>query len=236
MRYAPLERPACARLTCHTAHVVLAGLLLGCAEATAPHVYVQPELALLQVNDFFSVLRDSGFVAVLAVPSDSFYRLAANERVRVQLTSTSGDSEALDLELVECGIWQDILCNDLMIGMRDGHSAYELTPLLETIPARFLAVWAGGRGAAVHVLRSDRVVHAIRRIGAHPGVRGLYRAGFSTPAAGRASPSVLSASVPFDFASPVPGDGHVQARSGDRLTLTYLQPDGTTVGSAFQLQ
>jgi len=150
---------------------MLTVVVLGCAEATEPQAHVRPELDALFVNDFFSVLRDSGFVEVLAVLSDSSCRPAPHELVRVELTTTSGDSERLDLHAGNRGIWEGALYDVLLVGMRDGHSVAELAPVLEMIPARFHAVGGGGRLAEVAVLRSDRVVHAIRRIGAQPGVQ-----------------------------------------------------------------
>lgn len=215
--------------------VLLVTILFGCSEGTGPKVEVRPELRILSVDAFISVLRDSGFIEVWALPADSFYRVRRDERVPFTLATSSGDMETLHLWKALCGPALSFGCEDLAIGIKSGHSAQELSALLETIPARFYHVGIFGDWAAVHVFGPERVARAIRLIGGHPAVLWVERSGVGTVASNAVFASALSVTVPLDFVSPVPSDGRVQARAGDRITLRYQQPGGAVLESVFQL-
>lgn len=218
--------------------VLAAAAVLGCSEATAPPVHVRPELRYLALDDFYSNPRDSGVVTIEAYPRDPMFRLARGERVRIQLATSAGDAEVLDLESTYCGFYVESFdCTVLVVMMKDGHTIDEVAPLLDAIPARFLLVSPSRSFAAVRVLRKDGIVHAIRLFATHPAVRFVERdaPGWqSSPSA--LALSALSGSAPFDIGAPIPGDGRVQAQRGDSIILAYEQPNGTKLESVFRLR
>ena len=209
----------------------------GCASATAPVAEAHIQLRRLVVSDFLSVLTDSGFVTIEGYASDSTFRARRNERVPVTLLATSGDSEILNLGVEDCGPFGSVDCNDLLIALADGHDALELVAQLETLPARYHAVWHGGRAASLHVFQEDRIPRAILVLGRLPGVVTVERSVVGTVAAGGGPRApVLRASMPLDFETPRVGDNRIQARRGDTLEIAYSQPDGTAIRFSMPLR
>lgn len=242
MRSGPLLEDSglvCFRSTCDTSlrrglSVFAAVLGIACAHPLSP-TYVQVPLHELRVDDFYSVLRDSGLIAVVALPTDTSYRVGAAERIRIQVTTSSGDSEAVELEKEVCEPGP-YLCTGLFVTMRDGHVANELKALLEAVPARLWGVSVSARYAGVRVFDSRDVPRAERAIRAHPGVQFVEKdiLGFAGDPTTSAS-SRLFAAAPIDISPVVPGDHRIQVAHGDRVWLSYAQPGGGRLENSVQV-
>lgn len=209
-------------------------LILGCASPLSP-TYIQVPLQELHVDEFYSVLRDTGLIALAALPADTSYRVGTTERIRIQVTTSSGDSETVELEKEVC-IPGPYLCTSLFVTMRDGHGANELYTLLESVPARLWGMSVSTRYAGVRVFDSRDVPRAERALRAHPGVQFVGRdllgsAGDPTTSAY----SRLFAAAPIDFSPVVRGDHRIQVAHGDSVWLSYGQPRGGRLENAVQV-
>ncbi len=207
---------------------ILAGGAASCSNGVDPDgdppTFVQPPLTGLLVDDFYSVLTDGGIVAVRAQPSDSNYRLGTNERVRVWLAATSGDSLELDLEPELCDSstrYRTLLA----VVMDGGQNAASLAPLLETMAARLWSVSSSGDLAGVRVFDSRDVPRALIEIASQSGVASVYRDAVGCPATAACPSYQLLVAAPLDAAAVLPGDKRIQASAGDTLTVWYVQPD-----------
>jgi hypothetical protein len=194
-------------------------------------------LSTVGFDSFSSAPGNGGLVVLSAVPADLSYRPGSRERIPVTLTSTGGDSETVRLWSYACGEAPRIyVCEELELHMRSGFRAESLRTSLDQIPARFIVVSVSGSVAGVRVFDPDDADRAIMFLRAQPGVQDVFHSIllFTTaaPSSSAANPIAdLSGAVSFDLASPVRGDRHVQARSGDTLRASYLQPDGSRLTS-----
>lgn len=206
----------------------LLALVVACANPLAP-TYIELPLQQLHVDEFYSVIRDSGLIGVAALPADMTYRIGAGERVRVQVAASSGDSETVDLEKEVCEPGP-YLCTSLTLAMREGHVAHELLGLLESIPARLWLVSTSGRSAGIRVFDSRDVRRAEEMIRARASVSSVGKdVLFSAGGPGTSAFSRLFGAAPVDHASVVRGDHHIQGAPGDTVRFSYVQPSGDTL-------
>jgi hypothetical protein len=117
--------------------------------------------------------------------------------------------------------------------MDSGYQAQQLRPVMDQIPARFILVSVSGRVAGIWVFDQARVNDAIAILARQPGVKYVGLALLFSTGAGSAVSPELEGALPLDFARAVPRDGHLQARSGDTLTVTYAQPTGVLLSNQF---
>lgn len=231
------------RKVCRRAHrprlsaaILGAVVFLACADATGPSAEVTPELSVVAFDDLRTILGHGGLLWVLAFPADSSFRLARDRRVPVEVEVSSGDRETAYLYRNLCpardGALRVYSCFNFGILMKDGHHAADVADQVAAIGGRFNLISASGWLASVTVFTPEKEVRLAERARSWPGVE---RTSLSSPAClpgvPRCRPDLrLTVPLPVDTGAAVPGDGIVQLRSGDTVTVRYLQPHGGTVG------
>jgi hypothetical protein len=229
------DRPAASRAAQALAAVLAATALAStCARLLEPLAQVHPLLALAKIDDFTSSLVDSGLIAISALPADTSYRLGPRDRIPVAITTSGRDSEAVELSQSVCGEPPTLYaCRELELQMDSGYQAQQLRPVVDQIPARFILVSVSGQVAGIWVFEPASLDDAIGILSRQRGVKYVGLALIYSVAGGGGASPYLEGALPLDFARVVPHDGHVQARSGDTLTVTYDQPDRTQLTSQF---
>jgi len=218
----------------------LTALQLGsaCSRSLEPLVQVHPLLSAVNVDDFTSSFVDWGLVAVSGLPADTSYRLGARDRIPVNITSSGGDTESVELSPYVCGAPATMYaCQELSLEMDSGYQAQGLRPAMDKIPARFILVSVTGQDAGIWVFDPARLNDAIGILARQRGVRyvgpaSLFSVGGGSGGSGSISPE-LEGALPLDFLRVAPHDGHLQTRSGDTLTVSYSQPNGTRLSGQF---
>jgi len=214
--------------------VVIVGLVAAaCTDLFGPRGVATPLLADLAFDDLHSDLKAGGLVYISASPADTAFRLQQAERVPVEITTSSGDRENPGLYRAYCPFTDrgsHYECFRFDIHMLPGSDAWTLAERVAAIGGRFDLVSVTGDLAGVTVFSPDRLVSKARAAGSWPGV---YYTELSFPfcvvepgSACGALQMFLSVPVPIDSGRVIPGDGTLQVRSGDTVTVTYRQPAG----------
>jgi hypothetical protein len=124
------------------------------------------------------------------------------------------------------------------LSMREGLHVADLTDHVAAIGGRFNLISVSGRFAVVTVFSPDDVIGHALRARSWPGVAVSQ---LSVTACADWAPSWcysrswLTIPVPVDTGAAVPGDGIVQVRSGDTVTISYSQPDGGALEAKVQV-
>jgi hypothetical protein len=125
-----------------------------------PTDLVEPRLASLSFETFHIVWPEQGILAVGGALADSTSRLDADERIAIDVTVASGDSEELLLEsmLDPPGHTVRTLVS---ITMRSPHTVDEVSSVVAQIPARWWLICPTRTCGAFRVFESRRVASAI---------------------------------------------------------------------------
>ena len=218
---------------------IVAALACDSSTAPAPAVsIIQP--ALTKLDPSLSVNGPDGFLSISASSVDRKHEFQPNERAPVEILSSGGDRETLFLRPGVCRSSPDpfILCNRIGVGMMDGYHAELLRPRLAEIDGRFDVISISGRIAGITLFSGD-LDRAMRTIASWPGVKIVEKQGVILPADAYFSPGLysvfsgLNLEVPFDPGKPISGNGRLEVQHGDLLTVTYRQPDGSTLTASY---
>ena len=207
-------------------------LALGCTELFGPEPLVRPPLDHVEIDDLATSLRHGGIIYLVGFPRDTSFRLAATQRVPVEVAVSSGDREEAGFYRAFCpprerqGLYN---CFAFIILMDEGRDARDLGSHVAAMGGRFHIVSVSGRVAGVTLFDPRDLVERARRARSWLGVAytELSFAGCQTP--GCASRSHLMVPVPVDTGAAAMGDGVVQVRPGDTVVVVYHQPFGGTV-------
>ncbi|MGH7637555.1 MAG: hypothetical protein ACREOK_07875 [Gemmatimonadaceae bacterium] len=203
----------------------LLGSVATCDGPTEPIRYPTVQLRSLSISDD-AVLKDSGLLVVAAAPQDTTRVLTPNERLKLDLTTSTGDAESFELGPIVCDDYQ-MACHYLDVLMKDGRHVKELFALLNVVPARVEQASFGGEIGGIFVFHPERASAAVRQLEQHPAVRAAERSHFA------AFPVLRKwgqyGGLPLDFREIMPGDGILQAQPGDTVEVRYQQPDGSTL-------
>lgn len=177
---------------------------------------------------------EEGLLEINAGPTDSLFRLAGGARVRVSITTSSGDSEEVGLPHDLC--WSApgaaYLCREIVFSMDSGRAIWELRDSLRTIHVRPSQVWWTGEFGALTVLDGD-VQAALARFRSWPRVRsGDMNGVLWIDGPGAWAHAALGSSIALDLAEAVRGNGVVEVRRGGTVTVSYRQPDRTILSAA----
>lgn len=176
---------------------------------------------------------EEGLLEIRAGPTDSLFRLASGARVRVSVTSSSGDSEEIGLPHDLCWSAPGVahLCNEIVFSLESGYAIWGLRDSLRTIRARPSQVWWTGELGALTVLDGD-VQAALTRVRAWPHVRSAGLNGVMwVEGPGTWAYAALGSSVALDLAEAVRGNGAVEVQRGGTVTVSYWQPDRTLLSA-----
>jgi len=185
------------------------------------------------VTDHVLAPLEEGLLEIGAGPADSLFQLASGTRVRVSVTSSSGDSEEVGLrhELCWSAPGAAYVCDEIVFSMDSSHTVWELRDSLRVINARPNIVWWTGEFGALTVLDFD-LQAALARVRAWPHVRSADPNGVMwVDGPGAWAHAALGSSVALDLAVAVRGNGVVEVQRGGTVTVSYRQPDGTLLSA-----
>ena len=224
------------------AALTVVAVMAGCADLLGPRRTVRPALSSLSFDDLFTNLRDSGVLYVDAVPADVSFRLKPSQRVPIEITVSSGDTERVGLYRQFCPFTdrgEHFYCFQFVIFMCCGpfpeHLVTTLADRVAAIGGRFDLVAATGWFGGVTLFSPDDVVKQARDAASWPGVEYtelswpicISEAGGGGSCASTAP--FLAVPLPVDTGPAVPGDGILQVRLGDTVVATYDQPTGAVL-------
>jgi hypothetical protein len=201
-------------------------VLVRCHSPAAPIVFLDLQLDSLWVEPSSSALVDSGLVVVMGQPTDTSSRLGANERLRLEVTTSGGDTEELSFASYICPHATE--CSSLSVSMKDGHDVRLLTPIVYAVPGRLYSVSASGRTGGIRVFDPRNASKAISRIAREATVSTVSLSGLSFPDFIPTPYSQALAAIGIQMAPPIVRDGLLQLASGEIITFRYIQPDETT--------
>jgi hypothetical protein len=167
----------------------------------------------------------------MAFPSDTSFRLGSHKRVPVEVETSGGDHEVINLFRVICpprvrGPYFE--CFQYTIMMLPGHSASELAGLVAEIGDRYLGLSLSGQLASIMVFDPEDLIRHAERAREWPGVSIVQLVhGASGPGGFASDPrGWLMSPIRVDSGSAVPGDGRLQIGAGDTVEVRYTQPTG----------
>jgi hypothetical protein len=211
--------------------------LASCSDTTGPPEDLNPALRRLQVDGLDRFLYHGGFVAFTAVPADLSFRLSAHQHVPVEIAVSSGDVETLGLFRETCPDrdrgWKS-LCFGYMILMKEGHHASEIADHVAATGGRMYAVFTGRFAGVMHFRPGENLTRA-RQARSWPGVAWteLETPGncqeWAPPSCWLEHGARLAAPIPVDTGPAIPGNGILEVRSGDTVTVSYRQPSGAVL-------
>lgn len=213
----------------------VASLLSACAEL--PTLNERSEVALhvegLSMNPLLFQQTGALQITVSGQPEDAAGAAAA---VPVVVYTDRGERETLLL----LPLWEHT-AGSLIVTMQEGSHVAELRPRLESVSARYTSLGFFGEWAALQIFEMN--VHAaIQRIRRWPGVKSVERNqlvrfdGFDGIGDGTPRGDSFVGALPLEEGEVRAGDGRVQARLGDLLTVEYRHPDGTLYSRSLRLQ
>jgi hypothetical protein len=201
-----------------------------------PTELVQPELASLGFEASHIVWPEQGILAVGGALAGSTSRLDDDERIAIELTVASGDSEEVLLESTLVTPWHTVRTL-VTITMSAPHTVDEISSIVAQTPARWWYICPSRTCGAFRVFDSRRVALAVEHFSDDARVQFVNREvlGFA------GSPptnllQLLFAAVPMDYGQAQPGDGIVQGQKGDLIEVRYTQPDGSVLVDSIVMQ
>lgn len=218
----------------------LAGLALlaafGCdTDVTGPPDPVRPELEALALE----TAPSGDVMSVRAVPADPEFELGAGQQVPLTVTTSSGDSEevALTSRVCEDEDGAEYVCDELLVGMEEGHTADEVAHLLDDIDAALVDVLfedgtpEGGQVAHLKIF-SGALDEAVDTAADWPDVRYAERNGIVRIQLEEDGDSVrvpLQRDLRVETTGPEADDGVLQLQPADTVATEYVQPDGSAI-------
>ena len=208
--------------------------LVACTDFLGPgRVTIRrPTLGSLVVSGLSGDSLTGGFVTIGGYPADTAFRLSAHERVAVDISVTSGDREKVGLYRRFCparDVGTPFSCFQFIIGMQSGSDVRSLASAIEAMGGRFSFPPLSGIFGSITLLSvHNDLVSRVRAVRAWPSV--AYTE-LVFPFCAPDSPGCLHLSdlmlpVAVDTGTVVPGDGTIEARSGDTIVVRYQQPTG----------
>jgi hypothetical protein len=187
-------------------------------------VLVEPRLESLEARPFAFRFQGTWGLLVEGLLADGQGHLEPNMRLPLLVSTASGDEETLKLRPRICGAESGsrYLCGQFLFSMQQGRHISELSAYLDQLNGGLSFVGTNGSWSNVWLFEGEAgpAMALVRR---WPGVASATYNGLSYPAGGP-QPSfhrpVVNVS-PISFALPARGDGTVQARPGDVVTITY---------------
>jgi hypothetical protein len=205
-------------------------LQASCSSPQEPRLEaLHPDLTSVAVDNFYSVLSDSGIIVVRAAPQDTAFRLGINQRVTVSVVTTSGDSETVELAPDLCPP-EPHQCSSIAVTMNSGGDVRSLRGAIENVGARLRSASPSGLFGAAWVLEPAHFASALQAIASLPGVQTAEPdnvGGITGP-----DYSAMSGGLPMDRAQVhVRGDHHLQFAPGDTITVSYRLSSGQLLTS-----
>lgn len=202
---------------------------------------VQLDLATIQLNVVATGIGDQNVVEVLATPIDGSRILDPQERVRVQLTSSTGDEEVALLGPVECKDAQgaSVDCYRLVVSMEDGISVEAIRDQVagldaQLVPSAVCSMSGGCEQPApslgrIVVFDPSRIAAVMAAVDRFQGVAFVERLHIGTlMSLGQANHGALYAPVRLGPGQALRDDGTVQVSVGETASVTAVHASAST--------
>ncbi len=226
---------------CSPVVFLVAALATACKGPVEP-VFIKPALENLEIRQFAFFFQGEWAMEVRARLANADFSLSPHMRMRVRVETELGDVEEINLrpEVCETGdINPDYMCTSLLMGMEAGHHINELRPHLQEVPARLSWVMSDGSIGSMWMLLEGDVNAAVDKVQSWPGVAYAQRVSHSPQDPFEYGvlqfPKFVLVRALVDFGAPVPGDHVVQAKSGDMVSVEYVQPGGEVLAASFTM-
>jgi hypothetical protein len=216
--------------------VVLALLTASAACSTGTNVVIEtPPLQELEARQVPFRFRGEWGVIVRANVDPAAPALTPYTRVPLLVTTDAGDVEELLLRPRVCESDEGpYLCVQFLFSMEEGRHVGEVMDRVDDINGelRYVADPDGWFGNGL--IYDGDVNRVIRIVRTWPGVRSANRDILFYPLAGSAVHArQLAVYARLELGEAVAGDGRIQARAGDSVTVSYEPPTGSRVASGF---
>jgi hypothetical protein len=223
--------------------LLLVGIPVACTQPVEPNPAADPEIASLEIDA--EALR-SGLLVVRAVPVEPTVVAAKRAAIELSVQTSSGATRMMAAEPEVCVVppgtgltdplgndytGAEYVCNQFLMGLVSPSDAWRLGPHLDAIDGHLRLppyIEHGPISASVRIFSGD-VFEAMRAAKKWPGVRYVEISGFWYTAAGPPHPPAFVGAVAVDLDGQQPGSRSLVVRPGDTITVTYRQPDGTTL-------
>ena len=203
--------------------------MVGCTDPFGPDRIenVRPTLRSLSFDHLNIGRSDGGILILYATPSDYTFSLEPGQRVPLEISATSGDRDSVGLYNVACPSRErlpgHVPCFDLTLGMREGHDPTEFADQLRAAGGWYVSIHPAF--ATVLFFSPDDPIGRAKRARSWPGVAYAEFWGRACGIPEGCAPfPTLEVPVRVVPGAAVPGDGIVQVRSGDTVSVTYRQP------------
>jgi hypothetical protein len=216
--------------------IVLVVVALGaCSDPLGPPTDLRPRLQRLGVDELAYDFGPGGYFVVNALPADLSVVLSDHERVAVEVTTSAGDAEVVRLFRSWCPHrergWKH-RCVGFSVIMEEGHTSGELVDHVAAIGGRMFLFPPTSQTGAIMTFEPGNNLALARRALSWPGV--AHAEPLSAPNCGWGGGdrceaelrATMEASVPVDTGAAVPGNGILEWRMGDTVTISYRQPGG----------
>ncbi|MEX2182284.1 MAG: hypothetical protein WD771_09600 [Gemmatimonadaceae bacterium] len=205
----------------------MTSIVAACGLFTAPVEYEQPELVSLEIDQLAIAIRDGGVLVVIAELSDTVLELSGNERVALEVSTSGGDSERLDLYHLTCPVgspFRGFHCHDFSIALLAGYDSVALRHRVRAIGGREVRLTNRWLVVVNHPLR---IALFARDAAAWPGV-GSSSLSYST-CPGCSLKAFLRGPIALENGAARLRDGILQFVSGDTIRARYTNPAGSAI-------
>lgn len=215
----------------HFRKAAASGILLlihGCSSSPVDPTYVTQQLINLSATVFDS--PSGPMISVFGTLADGV-RLEDGEALQVLISTSSSEGALVGLVPSICGSPGKLfLCRGLIASLKLGADFEGVRSLLASLDAAFTHISTGPDRrlwGSIYVFSGspERVLVEMSR---HPDVDDVDWAGTGEPGAG-SSGQVAAIIVHTLGVTPAPRSARFTLLSGDTVTVTYTQPDGTSL-------
>lgn len=217
--------------------------LLGCGSSPTEVVVVNPTLTTLSIDQ--AALHDAALI-VRATPEDASFVPSPSMRIRITISSTSGESKTIHVgpELCVLPSGREIVCNEFLVNMNPGSNVSTLQPYVEDIDARLVLTRVCTAEGTCEPAATDfgtvrifdgELEAAMDEAQDWPGVRSVEYKAFLTVAATEANTARFAGGAPLSVRPPVPANTRVEVMTGDTLVVQYAQPNGDTLKASITM-
>lgn len=207
-------------------------LVAGCREMFGPDRAIRPQMRALGVS---YLSTNAGIMQIEGYPADTSFRLEAHQQVPIEIAVSSGDTETTALYPYYCPPrpgGRFYVCFEFEIGMQPGYDIRSLNDYVAGIGGRFKFWFLTIQAGHVVLFDPEDVVGRARKARSWPGVEWVELGGLGGGIDGGSCCfdwSRLTRPVYVTTGAARPGDGIVQVQQSDTVTVTYRQPDGSTL-------
>lgn len=216
-------------------------LTFGCSSPIGPDIReVQLDLATIQLNVVETGVQDQNVVEVMATPADQSRILRTEERVRVELTSSTGDEEVVLLGPARCedNAGASVDCYRFVVSMDEGVPVEAIRDQVTTLGAQLVpsAICSMSEGCEqpapslgrILVFEPSRLTDVMAAVGRFEDVAFVERLHIATiMSLGQSDHGVLYAPIRLAPGESLTDDGTVQVSFTETASISAIHPSAS---------